>query len=92
MSTGGKNDFNARSKYLLPDKSNCRVHPYALRKLSDTERENAAGIPKRVTEYVMGHNGNTLDLRYVEDYYSLAKKTLPEWEKILEEIIGIKTK
>ena len=92
MSTGGKNDFNARSKYLLPDKSNCRVHPYALRKLSDTERENATGIPKRVTQYVMGHNGNTLDLRYVKNYYPLAKECMPVWEKILDTIIDGKTK
>jgi len=36
--------------------------------------------------------GNPLDLRYVKDYYPLAKKALPVWEKILDEIIGSETK
>ena len=85
--------FRARlrkiSKCLLRGKS---IYPYSLRKLGDTERKNAAEIPARVSDYIMGHNGNPLDLRYVNNYYPLAKKSMPAWEKILEEIIDIKTK
>ena len=77
---------------LFPGKTDIRVSPYSLRKLSDTERKNTAGIPYRVSEYLMGHNGNSLDLRYVKDYYPLAKECLPVWEKILDGIIDNKTK
>lgn len=77
------------SKYLLQGKSIC---PYSLRKLGDTERKNSAKIPSRVSDYIMGHNGNPLDLRYVSDYYPLAKEAMPAWEKILDEIIGTGTK
>lgn len=57
------------------------------------ERKNAEyAFLHRVSDYIMGHNGNPLDLRYVKDYYPLAKKALPAWEKVLDEIIGTKTK
>ena len=77
------------SNYLLLEKSVC---PYSLRKLGDTERKNSAMIPPRVSDYIMGHNGNPLDLRYVSDYYPLAKEAMPAWEKILDKIIGSETK
>ena len=77
------------SNYLLLEKSVC---PYSLRKLGDTERKNSAKIPPRVSDYIMGHNGNPLDLRYVSDYYPLAKEAMPAWEKILDKIIGSETK
>lgn len=77
------------SKYLLQGKN---IYPYSLRKLGDTERKNTAEIPVRVSDYIMGHNGNPLDLRYVKDYYPLAKKALPVRERILDEIIGTETK
>ena len=72
------------------NKKDISVSAYSLRKLSDTERKNASGIPYRVSEYLMGHNKNALDLRYVKDYYSLAKECMPVWEKILDGIIGNK--
>ena len=50
-----------------------------------------SGLRNRVSEYLMGHNKNALDLRYVKDYYSLAKECMPVWEKILDDIIGNKT-
>ena len=68
------------------------ICPYSLRKLGDTERKNAAEIPARVSDYIMGHNGNPLDLRYVSDYYPLAKKAMPAWEKVLDGILGTETK
>ena len=40
----------------------------------------------------MGHNGNPLDLRYVSDYYPLAKKAMPACEKVLDGILGTETK
>ncbi len=40
----------------------------------------------------MGHNGNLLDLRHVSDYYPLAKKAMPAWEKVLDGIVDEKTK
>lgn len=89
--SGLRNRLSDVKKYLLPDKNDVSISPYSLRKLSDTERKNGAGIPYRVSEYLMGHNGNQLDLRYVKDYYPLAKECLPIWEKILDGIVGNKT-
>ncbi|MBQ6913112.1 MAG: tyrosine-type recombinase/integrase [Acidaminococcaceae bacterium] len=77
------------SKYLLQGKGIC---PYSLRKLGVTERKNVGEIPPSVSDYIMGHNGNPLDLRYVSDYYPLAKKAMPAWEKVLDGILGTKTK
>ena len=89
--SGLRNRLSDIKDYLLPDKKDVSVSAYSLRKLSDTERKNAAGIPYRVSEYLMGHNKNALDLRYAKDYYPLAKECMPVWEKILDDIIGNKT-
>ena len=89
--SGLRNRLSDVKDYLLPDKKDVSVSPYSLRKLSNTERKNTAGIPVQVCEYLMGHNGNALDLRYVKDYYPLAKDSMPVWEKILDGIIGNKT-
>ena len=89
--SGLRNRLSDLMKCLFPGKNDCSISPYSLRKLSDTERKNAAGIPYRVSEYLMGHNGNGLDLRYVKNYYPLAKECLPVWEKILDGIIENKT-
>ena len=89
--SGLRNRLSDVKEYLLPDKKDVSVSAYSLRKLSDTERKNAAGIPYRVSEYLMGHNKNALDLRYVKDYFPLAKECMPVWEKILDGIIGNKT-
>ncbi len=86
--------FRARlrkvSNYLLPDKKGNGVSPYELRKLSHTVRKNSGTIPPDAAEYVMGHNNNPLDLRYVHNYYPLVKKVMPFWEEIMDEIIGFK--
>lgn len=91
--SGFRSRLRKISQYLLQNKKEVSVCPYSLRKLGDTERKNTEdALLHRVSDYIMGHNGNPLDLRYVKDYYPLAKKALPAWEKILDEIIGTKTK